>query len=243
MTKGTSDVFQNFKMNIIPAIMPKSFEDMRQKMAQVIEYVPVVQLDIMDGVFVPERTFPFFKEDEFYIDKILRQEESLPYWDRLDVELDLMVKDAHKDFDKYVAFGPKRIIFHIEAEGEYDLFNNFLEAIDPYLKETIEFGVAISNNTPIEDVYSFVPNVDFVQLMGIENIGYQGEEFDERVIDRIKNLREKFPDLKISIDGSVNKDTILALKEAGADRFVVGSAIFNSMYPKQEIDSLSEVAE
>lgn len=227
--------------SIIPAIIPKNYEDMRQKMAQVLESVNLVQLDIMDGVFVPEKTFPFDERDSQVMTAIIDQEEGLPYWDRLDVELDLMVANAHKNLDIYVAMGPKRIIFHIEAEGDKNEFKEFLEAIDPYLKENIEFGVAISNDTPIEDIYPFVPYVSFVQCMGIKNIGYQGEEFDERVIERIKILKEKFPEILISVDGSVNKNTILVLKESGAQRFVAGSAIFESFYPNEEVKELEEI--
>lgn len=228
-------------MEVIPAIMPKSYEDMRQKMAKVLESAKIVQIDLMDGVFVPERTFPFLGGDETILNQIMDQEEGLPYWDMLEVELDLMVQNAHKNFDLYVSLGPKRIIFHIEAEGDKSEFIEFLEGIDPYLKENIEFGVAISNDTPIEEIFPFIPHVSFVQCMGIENIGYQGEEFDERVLDRIKILKEKYPDLMISVDGSVNIDTINALKDAGAQRFVAGSAIFDSFSPNEEVNRLEEI--
>lgn len=228
-------------MEIIPAIMPKSYEDMRQKMAQILEGSKIVQLDIMDGIFVNDKTFPFNGRDSEIISRILDQEEGLPYWDMIDVEFDLMVKDAHKNLDMYLNFGPKRIVFHIEAEGNKDDFKDFLEAIDPYLKENIEFGVAISNDTPVEEIFSLIPFVSFVQCMGIKNIGYQGEDFDERVLDRIKILKDKFPDLMISVDGSVNGNTISLLKDAGAQRFVVGSAIFDSFYPNEEIKNLEDL--
>lgn len=228
-------------MEIIPAIMPKSFEDMRNKMAQVFEIVPLVQLDIMDGFFVADKTFPFFDKDRGDMARILAQEDGLPYWNEIDVELDLMVKYAHKDFATFVALGPKRIIFHIEAEGNTDEFKDFLEAIDMYTRENIEIGVAINNDTPIENIYPLIPHVSFVQCMGIAQIGLQGEEFDERVLERITILKDKFPNLDISVDGSVNKNTILALKEAGANRFVVGSAIFGSVFPEDEIAELQEI--
>lgn len=221
--------------------MPNSFDDMRNKMAQVIECVSLVQLDIMDGMFVPERTFPFFKEDAPHMARILAQEDSLPYWDSLDVELDLMVQNAHKNFDMYLALGPKRIIFHIEAEGDPIEFKEFLEGIDMYTRENIDIGVAINNDTPIEDIVLFVPYISFVQCMGIETIGKQAQEFDERVLERIKILKEKFPDLDISVDGSVNENTISVLKKAGASRFVVGSAIFDSFSPEEEIRNLQNM--
>lgn len=226
-------------MEIIPAIMPKSFDDMRQKMAQVVDHVRTVQLDLMDGIFVQEKTFPFYKSDMEILDRIINGEEGLPYWDKLDIELDLMVTNAHNDFDTYIALGAKRIIFHMEAEVEN--FQKFLENIDPYVKGNIEIGIAISNDTPIENIFTLIPHVSFVQCMGIARIGYQGEGFDERVIERIKILREKFPDLLISVDGSVNENTIAYLKDAGANRFVVGSALFNSLEPSEAIKTLESI--
>lgn len=228
-------------MEIIPAIMPHSFIDMRNKMAQVLDTTKVVQLDIMDGIFVPEKSFPFFSDDQKDMARILAQEDGLPYWNEIEVELDLMVKNAHKDFDTFIALGPKRVIFHIEAEGDIDEFKDFLEAIDLYTRENVEIGIAIENSTPIESIYPLIPFVSFIQCMGIENIGYQGQEFDERVLERIKILKDKYTDLEISVDGSVNKNTILALKDAGATRFVVGSAIFDSFTPEDKIRELKNI--
>lgn len=228
-------------MDIIPAIMPESLEDMRMKMAQVIDVVKIVQLDIMDGRFVRETTFPFFERDTLDMEYILSQDEALPYWERLDVELDLMVEGAHNNFDMFVALGPKRIIFHLEAEGDLNEFMEFLEGIDMYTRENIEIGIASNNDTSVEALFSFVPLVSFVQCMGIANIGYQGEPFDERVIERIKILRQKFPGLVISVDGAVNTHTISALKDAGADRFVVGSAVFEGGDPQEAIEDLESM--
>lgn len=222
-------------MQIIPAIMPKNINDMRDKMAQVIGACSLVQLDIMDGKFVKSKTFPFNPKDADFIEQILSEEEALPYWQELDVEFDLMVLNAHKNFDMYVSLGPKRIIFHIEAEGNTIEFQEFLEGIDMYTRENIEIGIAINNDTPIENLYPFVPYVSFVQFMGIKNIGYQGEAFDERVLDRIEVFHTKYPDVVISVDGSVNEDTIGMLIEKGATRFVIGSALFDSFDPREKI--------
>ena len=228
-------------MDIIPAIMPESLEDMRQKMAYVIDVVNLVQLDIMDGKFVQETTFPFFERDALDMEYIMSQDEALQYWERLDVELDLMVENAHQNFDMFIALGPKRIIFHLEAEGDLNEFKDFLEGIDMYTHENVEIGIATNNDTSVEALFSFIPLVSFVQCMGIARIGYQGEPFDERVIERIKILREKFPGLIISVDGAVNINTIKALKEAGADRLVVGSAIFESGDAEESIEELESM--
>ncbi len=219
--------------------MPDNFIDMRHKMGQILGAVPVVQLDIMDGRFVHDRTFPFNSGDEVDMAKLESEDGGMPYWQDVDVELDLMVRYAHKSFDRFMAFAPKRIIYHIEAEAtnekEMEEFKEYLEAVDMYTRESVEFGIAIGNDTPIENIYPLIPFISFIQCMGIANIGYQGEAFDERVIDRIKILKEKFPDIEISVDGSVNEDTIERLIDVGVDRFVIGSAIFSDMDPRGKI--------
>jgi ribulose-phosphate 3-epimerase len=75
--------------------------------------------------------------------------------------------------------------------------------------------------------------------MGIHDIGSQGQPFDTEVLERIKHLKNLFPELIISIDGSVNEKTIPLLLEAGADRFVSGSAILNDENPKSAYERLS----
>ena len=64
-----------------------------------------------------------------------------------------------------------------------------------------------------------------VQLMGIAEIGKQAQPFDSSVLDKIRIVHESFPEKMISIDGSVNPETIQKLAAAGANRFVAGSAI------------------
>lgn len=225
-------------IEIVPAILPKNYEDLKNKIALVRRVVPLVQIDICDGVFVPSITWPFlsrgdnenFLENNFdeHFRKILNEEEGLPFWEDVDFELDLMVGRAVENFDIYTKLGPKRIIFHLEAVGDLEEFKNFLEGIDTYIKDVMEIGVAISPDEPTEQIFPLVNCVDFVQVMGIDYEGVQGEKFDSKCLDHIKTLKEKFPDLIISVDGGVDLNTAPALLSAGAFRLVIGSAIFNT---------------
>ena len=151
-----------------------------------------------------------------------------------------MVKDAIKQFDFFVRLGAKRIIFHLEAEDEKELID-FINSIDLYTRENLEIGIAINTTTPIEKVLPFINSIDFVQCMGIEHIGFQGEAFDERVLVQIRELKDKYPDLIISVDGSVNENTAPLLVEAGASRLVVGSALMRSFDVKETIKELENL--
>ncbi|MEO5635054.1 MAG: hypothetical protein ABIS26_02475 [Candidatus Paceibacterota bacterium] len=224
---------------IIPAILPKNYEDLKNKIAFAREATNLVQIDICDGNFVKSVTWPFlgrseegeeFLENSFddHFRRILNEEEGMPFWEDVDFELDLMVLNAVPNFDIYTKLGPKRIIFHIEAVGAILDFKDFLEGIDMYIRDTISIGVAINPATSLEELYPLTNYIDFVQVMGSDEIGYSGIELDEKVYEIVKTLREKYYDLPIAVDIGVNQTTASRLIEAGASKLVIGSAIFNS---------------
>ncbi|KKP76359.1 MAG: hypothetical protein UR72_C0002G0005 [Parcubacteria group bacterium GW2011_GWC1_35_21] len=124
-------------IEIIPAILPKNYEDLKNKIALVRGIVPVVQIDICDGIFVPSKTWPFSTggAEDYNFHRILNEEEGMPFWEDIDFEFDLMVVDAVKNFDLYTKLGAKNIIFHLEAVGDLKEFKNFLEGIDMYIRE------------------------------------------------------------------------------------------------------------
>jgi len=75
--------------------------------------------------------------------------------------------------------------------------------------------------------------------MGIYQIGAQGQPFDATVLEKIAAVQAAYPEKSITIDGSVNEHTIVQLKEAGADRFIVGSAITLQPDPEAAYQALS----
>ena len=220
-------------MEIIPAILPKNYEDLKNKIALVRGIVPVVQIDICDGVFVKNMSWPFEKSHDVSLDQhfraILNEQEGMPFWEDIDFELDLMTSDAVANFDIYSKLGPRRIIFHLEAVGDLEEFRDFLSGMDIYIRDVIAIGVALNPDTSVDKIIPLINYLDFVQCMGIAEIGFQGQPFDEKCLDHIKTLKEKYPDLSISVDGGVNFETAPALLSAGADRLVIGSTIFNAV--------------
>ena len=223
---------------IIPAVLVKDINELNEKLASFVNITNIVQIDICDGNFVKNISWPMNPRDRESVQSVLDEEEGLPFWEQLDFEFDLMVLNAHKNFDFFARLGAKRIIFHLEAETEEDPegkstsngagFKEFLESLDPYLKDNIDIGLAINTTTDIVKLDQYINYVDFIQCMGIEHIGHQGEEFDERVLKQIKDLKTKYPETKISVDGSVNANTAPKLIEAGATRLVIGSALLQS---------------
>lgn len=225
-------------IEIIPAILPTNIGELRGKVSLVKDFVHTVQFDMCDGVFVPTRTWPYNGKDIMAHQAILNEDEGLPYWDEVNYEFDLMVKNAKDHFADIVKLGPSRLVFHLEAEK--DLLDFFVN-LDPYYNETIEIGIALNTTTSITTVEAYIPYIKFVQCMGIENIGHQGQPFDERVLEQIRSVRKLAPHLPVSVDGSVNHATAHILIEAGATRLVVGSALFNQLDMETTINNLAHI--
>lgn len=222
-------------VQIIPAIMPKDYEDLDEKMSLFVGVVPFVQLDIMDGKFVPARTWPYPRDAHF--DAIVTEEEGMPRWEDIDFEADLMIENPELSVLKWVTAGASRIIVHVESIKD---FGKIRESVPEGL---IELGLAINTTTPISAIEPYLNRIDFVQCMGIARIGFQGEAFDERVLEHIKTLRALRPDMPISVDGSVNMATAKRLVDAGATRLVAGSAILEADDFTQAIAGLQSLVQ
>ena len=207
-------------VEIIPAIMPKDYEHLDEMMSLFVNVVPLVQLDIMDGKFVPARTWPYPKDTHF--DAIVAEEEGMPSWENIDFEVDLMIENPEFWVQKWVTAGASRIIVHVESMKDFGVIR------DAVPEGLIELGLAINTSTPLSALDQYLNRIDFVQCMGIAKIGFQGQPFDERVLDYVRALRAAHQNLQISIDGSVNFETARALVDAGATRLVSGSAILEA---------------
>ena len=225
---------------ITPAILVNDFSELKEKLSKFVNITKMVQIDICDGKFVSSISWPMHKNDEESVQNILDEEDGMPYWEQLDFEFDLMVQNAHKQFDFFSRLGVKKIVFHLEAEDK-ESFKEFLESLDPYFKDNIDIGIAINTTTDTKELEPFINYIDFVQCMGIENIGFQGEPFDEKVLDQIKKLREKYPELKINVDGAVNENTAPILLKAGANRLVIGSALLKSYDIREAIKEFEKL--
>ncbi|MEN9649307.1 MAG: hypothetical protein RL094_274 [Candidatus Parcubacteria bacterium] len=213
---------------IIPALMPKNFSNLKELLERVKQHVSTVQIDVMDGKFVQAKSWPMIRENDEDFIRIVKQDEGFPYWEDVNFEADLMVTNPQVEADRWAAAGALRIIVHFLSAPR----DTIIATLKDLKSKGVEAGIAFTYKTTIEDVVAFVTeqrdSIDFVQLMGIKNIGHQGEPFDETVIDRVKTLKEKFSDLTITIDGGVNYDTAQDLLAAGVDRLVSGSAILQA---------------
>lgn len=225
----------NNAATIIPAILPKNLEDLHQALAQMQSIAPVVQIDVVDGVFAPKKTWPYVEGNEF--EKMVAQDEGLPFWEDFDFQFDLMVAHPHIEAPRFAQAGAASVVVHTASPHAADA----LQALQEY-RGGVAVGVALLPAAAVEDLEAFVGLYDFVQVMGIAQVGAQGHPFDERALALVAALRAQYPELLIQVDGGVSLSNAQALVQAGANRLVVGSAIFNTDDPAAAYHKLAEAA-
>jgi ribulose-phosphate 3-epimerase len=229
------------KTEIIPAILVDDFETLQDQIELIKLGTKRIQIDICDGQFVHNATWPYRKPDNNF-EMLIREDISMPGWEKIDYEFDLMVNKPEEVVDDWVSVGATRIVLHIESKG------NVIEAVKK-LAGRVEVGIALNIDTPVGKISAVLGDTSadtsaqfqFIQLMGIDQIGFQGQEFDMKVITKIAEVKKAFPDLPISIDGGVSLENAQDLIEAGADRLIVGSAIFEAESPLNALEEFQSL--
>lgn len=200
-------------MDITPAILPKSFEEISDKIERFSGFAIRVQIDLCDGHMGRELTW------------MPNGSEVLPSIDSITYECDLMVNDWRTYVPRIISLGMKRLVIHIDNWSNAD--------IDEFLAMTKEAniytGLCVSNDSSMEEFddkvrhYRETKHKIFIQVMGIENIGEQGQLFDPSCLERIKHFKEVFSDVHIQVDGAMRPETAQKVADAGAENIVVGS--------------------
>ncbi len=205
-------------VEIIPAILAKDEKELRRKVESVDGLCEMVQIDVMDGKFVDNETWA----DP---DRFRKMPLPMPY------EVHLMVKDPLERLDAWSLAGCQRVLIHAESVGD------LAEALRVAKSYGMEAGISINPETSVADVEGAVAEADVVQVMGVHP-GWMGQAFQDVAVEKVAELREKFPELVIEVDGGVAVGIARRLADAGADRLVSGSAVFSSGAPAKALDAL-----
>jgi ribulose-phosphate 3-epimerase len=214
---------------IVPAILPSTKEDLEDKLLQLQGIASEVQIDIVDGAFAAPASWPYLHPDG---GDISEEYHALDFLGDLHLEMDLMVEHPEKHISTWVNAGANRIIIHAESTR---ILPTLLATIHTqfghdteFAPELLSIGLAIHSSTDISLIEPFLSHINFVQFMGIERIGKQGEPFNTRIVPKVQSFKKKYPDMPVQIDGGVSLDTAPALLAAGASRLIVGSALWKS---------------
>lgn len=205
-------------VEIIPAILAKDEKELRRKVESVDGLCDLVQIDVIDGEFV---------DNVSWADPLRFEKMPLP----IPFEVHLMVRDPLARLDAWSLAGCERVLIH--AETVEDLAAALREA----KSYGMEAGISINPETSVAKIEEAVAEADVVQVMGVHP-GWMSQPFEESTIDKVKELRQKFPELIIEVDGGVSVGIARRLADAGANRLVSGSAVFNSGAPAKSLDAL-----
>lgn len=187
-------------------------------------------IDVMDGKFVEQNT----EEKMYTFTNEIKQMSNIP----LDVHF--MVENIKENIDRYLTFKPHIITFHLEACKDKEEVKKHIK----YLQENeVKCGISIKPNTKVEEIFEFLPYLHLCLIMTVEP-GKGGQKLIPETVEKVRTLKkyieENNLDTYIEVDGGINPETINAVKEAGADIIVAGSAIISAENYKKVIDKLKE---
>ena len=194
-------------VEIIPAILEVSWENIACKLKLIQGLCAWVQIDVMDGVFVPNTTWGNFQD--------INTVKSPP-----NIEIHLMIDRPERTLLSWlVPRAVKRVIVHAEST---DLLENVFAAGHSMHKQ---IGLAINPKTPIESIDRFLPQSALVLVMGVEP-GFSGQAFDVSVLKKIQQLQKFDAHIPIAVDGGVNEKTAPQMMAAGATILYVASYLW-----------------
>jgi ribulose-phosphate 3-epimerase len=183
-------------------------------------------VDIMDGVFVPNISFGF---------PVI---ESVKHLCAKPLDVHLMVVEPGKFIQQVKALGAETMCVHYEA------CTHLHRTIQQIKEAGMKAAVALNPHTPVSLLEEIICDLDMVLLMSV-NPGFGGQKFIPSTLDKTKKLKKLISDhhshTLIEIDGGVNQETALLLKEAGADVLVAGNFVFRSADPYQSAQFLKEL--
>ncbi len=227
--------------SIIPAVVPRSKEDLEITLARFNGLASCVQIDVIDGQFAAPASWPY-TSGTASLTQLVTLGTGLPFWGPLTFDIDLMVRDPEETLDDWIQLGASRITVHAESTQYLgDLLKRFDQTYGHehgFSTGLIEIGIAVNLSTDVSLIEPYLSNIDYVQFMGIDHIGHQGEPFDRRTVERVHAFHKKHPDVEIQVDGGVSRRTAPDLLSAGAHRLVVGSALLTAPDLKEEYRAL-----
>ena len=201
-------------MKIAPSILAADFSKLAEEIKEVeAGGADYIHIDVMDGHFVPNISMgPLIVEAARKVTK-------------LPLDVHLMIENPERYLEDFVRAGADIITVHVEAS--------------PHLHRTLQEirrlgakpGIVLNPSTPVDSIKHVLEEIDMILVMTV-NPGYGGQDFIEAMLSKIGEIKEmvmsKGLNIDIEVDGGINAHNARLCKEAGANVFVAGSAIFEN---------------
>jgi ribulose-phosphate 3-epimerase len=219
-------MLDNRKIEIAPSILSADFSCLGTQI-QAVERggAAILHVDVMDGHFVPNITIG------------LPVVQSLAKATRLPIDAHLMISEPGRYAEQFVKAGAKMVSVHVEAD------RHLHRTVMSIRKAGGIPGVVLNPSTPVLSIEEVLPFVDYVLVMSV-NPGFGGQKFIEESIDKVRKLSHMIHNrglnVRIEIDGGIDRTNIEKVVAAGAEIIVAGSAIFGTPDPESAVKELRE---
>jgi ribulose-phosphate 3-epimerase len=213
------------EIRITPSILNADFSRLNEEIDLIAKVSDLLHLDVMDNVFVPNFTFDFEAASKIISESSLA------------VDAHLMVADVDLIAVQYAELGCASVTIHAEAT------ENIPQTLKNIRAAGSRSSLGIKPNTQIEQYADCIDLVDMFLIMTVEP-GFGGQKFMDNMMDKVRKTRNLIGDRPIwlQVDGGISMQTIEMALEAGADTFVVGSAVFNAPDPAQMVIDIRKFA-
>ena len=204
---------------ITPSILSCNLARLQDEVDTIESYADWLQVDVMDGHFVPNLSFGA---------PVLRHLKT-----KLPLDIHLMVENPEDRIEDFLSLKVKNITFHAEVTDTEER-----SALVAAIRDGgATAGIAMNPETPIDAIAKTIEDVDLVLMMSVHP-GFGGQEFMVNVLEKGRAIREHYPNLMIQMDGGIDDRTAKKCIEAGANNLVSGSFIFSAPDRAEAIASL-----
>lgn len=213
-------------IKIVPSILSANFANLQRDVKRVEDAgADMLHIDVMDGHFVPNITVG------------VPVVESLSKITHLPLDVHLMIEEPEKYIEPFARAGSNTLTFHIEVTDQPE------DLIARIRQLGAKAAVSVNPETGLDRIWNLLDKLDMVLVMFVHP-GFGGQAFMSEVLWKVRELREKAPvGFDIEVDGGINEKTISEVARAGANVFVVGTAIFDSPDVAAAIRTLRQKAE
>ena len=206
---------------VVPAILTNDPVALETMIRQAESFTTYVQMDIMDGQFVPSRS--------------ITGEHLASISMKLSWEVHLMVLHPEDYLHDFRQAGARKVVFHYEATSSPRGVISRARDLD------LGVGLAVNPETTVSVILPLVDEVDSILLMTVDP-GFYGSKFIPEVMDKVAELRSARPDVEIGVDGGIKESNITQVARTGVNVIYVGSAIFLHPQPVESFHRLLALA-
>jgi len=209
-------------VQVVPAILTEDPEALETMVRQAESFTNYVQIDIMDGQFVPSHSITY------------EHLTALPM--NINWEAHLMVERPEDYLENFQQAGAQKIIFHYEATSSP------LAVISAVRELGLGVGLAVNPETAVSAIHPLISKLDSVLFLTV-NPGFYGSQFIPEVLEKVPELRRSQTKMEIGVDGGIKENNIAEIARVGVDAICVGSAIFLQPEPGESFKHLSMLAQ